>query len=301
MPILNIQPNQMGQSGVFPAMVFILTNDTLAKVMAPGYLNGVVQKFGIPLSEADIALVTTKASPNSPSTQVGWFSVTKTNGNWGLTATTSGSGIVLPTTANHIATYTNTLGQLSEDPATASTNGALSAGTTITAGTGITATTGNIVSTAGNVTAGGIVQGGNVQAGSNGATGQFISYPSTSNNGFLVIQAVNAGGPYVTTINTGTMGQSTAYTVPDIGATTGGIVVATSNIRMKSGSVTVPSGLTNNVITDAFCTSSSNVIGNFSSQASPASVLTITPGNGSFVVTCSAVPGNFTFNYIIIK
>lgn len=277
MPILNIQPNQMGQSGVFPAMVFILTNDTLAQVIAPGYLNGVVQKFGIPLSEADIALVTTKTSPNSRSTQVGWFAVTQTNGNWGLIATTSAGTVVLPTTANHLATYTNTLGQLSEDPATAFTNGAISAVSYIQS------TTGSITS------------------GSNGNAGSFTVYPSTTNSGNLTILAGNSPGNYQTTIVNGVIGQNTTYTVSDIGQNTGGIVVATSPIRMKSGSATVPSGLTNNVITDAFCTSSSNVIGNFSSQASPASVLTITPGNGSFVVTCSAVPGNFTFNYIIIK
>lgn len=277
MPILNIQPNQMGQSGVFPAMVFILTNDTLVQVTAPGYLNGVVQKFGIPLSEADIALVTTKTSPNSRSTQVGWFAVTQTNGNWGLTSTTSGGGVVLPTTANHIATYTNTLGQLFQDPATAFTNGAISS-------------VGYIQSTTGSIT-----------SGSNGNAGAFTVYPSTLNKGSLTILAGNAAANYPITIVTDTIGQTTTYTIGDIGQNSGGIVVATSNIRMKSGSVTIPSGLTNNLITDAFCTSSSNVIGNFSSQASPATVLTIVPGNGSFTVTCSAAPGNCTFNYIITK
>lgn len=277
MPILNIQPNKMGQSGVFPAMVFILTNDTLAQVTAPGYLNGVVQKFGIPLSEADIALVTTKTSPNSRSTQVGWFAVTQTNGNWGLTSTTSAANVVLPTTANHIATYTNTLGQLSQDPATAFTNGNISA-------------VGSIQSTEGGVT-----------SGSNGYGGAFTVFPNTLNKGSLTILAGNGAANYPITIVTDVIGQTTTYTIGDIGQNTGGIVVATSNIRMKSGSATIPSGLTNNVITDAFCTSSSNVIGNFSSQASPATVLTIVPGNGSFTVTCSAAPGNFTFNYIITK
>lgn len=264
MPILNIQPNQMGQSGVFPAMVFILTNDTLAEVTAPGYLNGVVQKFGIPLSEADIALVTTKTSPNSRSTQVGWFAVKQTNGNWGLTATTSDGGVVLPTITNHIATYTNAIGQLSQDASPA-------------------------------------INGGNIQAGLSGTAGVLTSFPSTPNNGSFTIAAVNAGGAFNTTLSNGTMAQSTVYTMGDIGASTGGVVVSTSPIRMKSGSVTVTGGLTNNLITDAFCTSSSNVIGNFSSQASPATLLTITPQNGSFIVTCAAVPGNFTFNYIIIK
>lgn len=264
MPILNVQPNQIGQSGIFPAMIFILTNDTLAEVTVPGYLNGVVQKFGIPLSEADIALVTTKTSPNAKSTQVGWFSVIETNGNWGLTVPTSEGGVILPTLANHIATYTNALGQLSQDASPA-------------------------------------INGGSIQAGLSGTAGTLSSFPPGANNGSLNITAVNAGGAFNTTISNGTMGQSTVYTLGDIGASTGGVAVATSPIRIKSGSATITSGLQNNLITDAFCTSASNVIGNFTSQANPASVLTITPGNGSFVLTVSAVPGNFTFNYIIIK
>lgn len=265
MPILNVQPNQIGQAGIFPAMIFILTNDTLAEVTTPGYLNGVVQKFGVPLSEADIALVTTKTSPNAKSTQVGWFSVVETNGNWGLTVPTSEGGVILPTIANHIATYVNALGQLSEDAATAINNG-------------------------------------NIQAGSSGTAGAFISFPSLSNNGSLRISADNAGGPFDTTIITGTAAQSTIYTIGDIGAPTGGLLTGTSPYRIKAASAAIPTGLQNNLITDTFCTSTSTVIGNFKSQTNAVSVLTILPGNGSFTLTTSAPgPGTSVFNYIIIK
>ncbi len=265
MPILNVQPNQIGQAGIFPAMIFILTNDTLAEVTAPGYLNGVVQKFGVPLSEADIALVTTKTSSNAKSTQVGWFSVVETNGNWGLTVPTSSGGVILPTIANRIATYVNTLGQLSEDALTA-------------------------------------VNGGSIQAGLSGTAGILSSFPASANNGSLNIAAVNAGGAFNTTISNGAMGQSTVYTLGDIGAPTGGIAVATSPLRIKSGSVTLVGALQNIIVTDAFCTSTSNVIGNFSAQTNAGSVLTILPSNGTFLVSVSGVgPGNSTFNYIIIK
>lgn len=53
--------------------------------------------------------------------------------------------------------------------------------------------------------------------------------------------------------------------------------------------------------TDAFCTSGSCVVGNWNTQANAASVLTIVPGNGSFVVTSSADAGVGTFNYLITK
>ncbi len=113
MPILNVQPNQIGQAGVFPALIYILTNDTLAEVTATGYLNGITQRFNIPLSEADMALVTTKTSEGATSTQVGWFGVVNSNGNWSLTGTTGEGTVILPTIANHIATYTNVDGTLS--------------------------------------------------------------------------------------------------------------------------------------------------------------------------------------------
>jgi hypothetical protein len=389
MPILNASVNQVGQAGVFPALIYILTNDTLAEVTTAGYLNGLVQKLNIPLSDADMALVTTKTSPNSQSTQVGWLSVTYSNGDWSLTQTTSEGGVVLPTIANHIATYTNTMGTISEDPSTAisggsiqaglsgtsgtlasfpatpstgslviaatsssgntiteitnasqagsriytipdggqsassflltdsagtqtiatgslaltlgnltvaagnisATLGSVSAGTTVTAGTGITATTGNIVASQGNVT-----------AGSSGHAGVLTSFPGTAANGSLIVAGVNAGGAFNTTISNGTMGQSTVYTIPDIGATTGDIVVSTAAVRMKSvAGAAVGGGAAAQTITDAFCTTGSNVVGNWNTQANPVTVEKIVPGNGSFVVTSSGDPGASTFNYIITK
>jgi hypothetical protein len=388
MPILNVNVNQVGQAGVFPAIIYILTNDTLAEVITTGYLNKLVQQ-NVPLSDADMALITTKTSPNATSTQVAWLEVSKSGDNWSLVAGGSPGSVTLPTIANHIATYTNATGALSEDavtainggniqaglsgtagyfasfPATAArgslrlvgansagdtvtqitnasqaaartyiipdggqssssflltdsgstqtiatgslaltlgnltvaagniaaTLGSVSAGTTVTAGTGITATTGNIVASQGNVT-----------AGSSGHAGTLTSFPGTAANGSLIVAGVNAGGAFNTTISNGTMGQSTVYTFGDIGASTGGIVVATSAIRMKSvAGAAAAGGAAAQSFTDAFCTSSSNVVGNWNTQANAASVLKIVPGNGSFVVTSSADAGVGTFNYIITK
>lgn len=387
MPILNVNVNQIGQAGVFPALIFILTNDTLAEVTAAGYLNTVTQKFNTPLSDSDMALVTTATSENAP-LQTSWLSVSFSNGNWSLVDPVGPGNVTLPTIANHIATYINTTGGLSEDPATAisggniqaglsgtaghvasfpataatgslvltaasssgntvttitnasqaaartytvpdagtsssflladsggtqtintgnvtltlgnltvsagnitATAGSVSAGTTVTAGTGITATTGNIAATTGNIT-----------AGSSGHAGTVSSFPGTAANGSLILAGVNAGGAFTTTISNGTMGQSTVYTMGDIGATTGGLVVATSAIRMKSvAGAAVAGGAAAQTITDAFCTTGSNVVGNWNTQANAVTVEKIVPGNGSFVVTSSGDPGASTFNYIITK
>jgi hypothetical protein len=162
----------------------------------------------------------------------------------------------------------------------------------------------HFVDTAGTIddTAGTIQNDGSIQAGKSGVAGTLISFPGTAANGSLILAGVNAGANFNTTISNGTMGQSTVYTMGDIGAATGGLVVATAAIRMKSvAGAAAAGGAAAQSFTDAFCTTGSNVIGNWNTQANAASVLKIVPGNGSFVVTSSADAGVGTFNYIIIK
>lgn len=143
---------------------------------------------------------------------------------------------------------------------------------------------------------------GDITSGSSGDAGTFIAFPGTAANGTMIIAAGNAGGAFNTTITSGTIGQSTVYTVPDIGAATGDIVVSTAAVRMKSvAGAAAAGGAAAQSFTDAFCTSGSNVIGNWNTQANAASVLKIVPGNGSFVVTSSADAGVGTFNYVIMK
>src|SRR6185503_14737968 len=149
-------------------------------------------------------------------------------------------------------------------------------------------------------TAGNVINAGNIQAGLSGTAGTLISFPGTAANGSFILAAVNAGGAFNTTLSNGVMGQSTVYTLPDIGAATGGVVVSTAAVRMKSvAGAAAAGGAAAQSFTDAFCTSGSNVVGNWNTQANAASVLKIVPGNGSFVVTSSADAGVGTFNYII--
>ncbi len=151
-------------------------------------------------------------------------------------------------------------------------------------------------------TAGAAINSGNIQAGLSGTAGTLISFPGTAANGSLIVAGVNAGGAFNTTISNGTMGQSTAYTLGDIGAATGGIPVATSSIRMKSVADAAAAGgsATQNFV-DAFCTAASVVLGAWQTQTTPASILTIVPGAGSFDVISSVDAGVGTFNYLIIK
>lgn len=143
---------------------------------------------------------------------------------------------------------------------------------------------------------------GPVTSGSAGDAGSFISFPATAANGTFIFEALNAGGAFNTTIRNSVMGQSTVYSLSDIGAATGGIPVSTAPFVMKQvAAAAAAGGNAAQSFTDAFCTSGSNVIGNWNTQANAASVLKIVPGNGSFVVTSDADAGVGTFNYVIMK
>jgi len=202
------------------------------------------------------------------------------------------SSVVGATAANALAVFADTAGSVKAQTVAS------------TLGFGLTITTGNFAVSAGTITSSGAIQStaGNVTAGSSGNPGTLISFPTTAANGSLIVAAVNAGGAFNTTISSGTMGQSTVYTLPDILAATGGIVVSTAAVRMKSvAAAAAAGGAAAQSFTDTFCTTGSNVIGNWNTQANAASVLKIVPGNGSFVVTSSADAGVGTFNYVIMK
>ncbi len=180
MPILNAQVDQVGQAGVFPAIIYILTNDTMAEVTTAGYLNTLTDKFHIPLSEADMALVTTKTSESAKLTSVSWFAVTFANGLWSLIPPAGTGEVILPTIANHIATYANTTGTITEDPATA-------------------------------------ISGGNIQAGLSGAAGFLASFPATAARGSLHLVAANSAGDTITTITNASQAAARTFTIPDGG------------------------------------------------------------------------------------
>lgn len=83
MPILNAQFSSTGLAGVFPAILYLDTNDTVAQVTAAGYLNGLV-KENMPISTKVIACVTTKTTPNATTSTVGWYGIQDTAGVWSL-------------------------------------------------------------------------------------------------------------------------------------------------------------------------------------------------------------------------
>ncbi len=114
-------------------------------------------------------------------------------------------------TANALAVFSDTAGNIKAASTTTTLGQALAVTGAITASGAITSTAGNITS------------------GSSGDAGTFIAFPSSSANGTLILQAINAGGAFNTTIASGTIGQSSVITIPDPGAATSKFVLQNGN------------------------------------------------------------------------
>jgi hypothetical protein len=83
MGILNVKADQVGLVGVTPKFIYINTNDPVADVTAVGYLNSLAKTFGVNLSVADMALVTTVEAPGDPVTS-GLYNIVKAGDNFSL-------------------------------------------------------------------------------------------------------------------------------------------------------------------------------------------------------------------------
>ncbi|HWW39315.1 hypothetical protein [Pedobacter sp.] len=188
-------------NGTLPGLRFMVSTDNLSTITTAGYLNSVVAESAQPLSNGDVLLVLYGYNLPTTTGTFGIFtvSISGATGSITLAEWTGTSGVVLPTIANHIATYTNTTGTLSEDPATA-------------------------------------ISGGNIQAGLSGTAGTLASFPGTASKGSLVVAAVANTGNTLTTISNAAMGQATVVSIPDPGAATANFLLNTGANAMAAGS-----------------------------------------------------------------
>src|SRR5580692_1859440 len=193
-----------GSSGVFPTTKYMVVGDDLSTVTTPGYLSA-ENLEGFPLATTDILNILYSFNPTTQSGTFGQFAVTFSNGQIVLVTTGGAGDVTLPTTANHIATYTNTNGHLAEDPATA-------------------------------------ISGGNIQAGLSGTAGRLTSFPSTAARGSLSLAAVANTGNTATVISNNPMGQASTINIPDPGNAVGQLLVAAGATPFVSGNIPVASG-----------------------------------------------------------
>ena len=242
MPILNVQTSVTGLSGTVPSFIYLNTNDTFATVTTTGYLNSLKQE-GYFLSPSQLAVTQTEDEG------VTILSVQVSGGNVSLVPINGEGGVTLPTTANHLAVFTNTTGNLSEDALVAINNG-------------------------------------NIQAGLNGSAGEFISYPSTANTGYLSLYANPNTGNHETIITNAAMAQNSTIALPDPGVTTSYFLLTDS----ANGQAITTGGLT---INHGHLTLGNNVVNNGGN-------LTIYSGSanyGAVSIVCSGDVSNSTTTY----
>lgn len=212
MGILNIQAVQAGLVGVLPSLAYIYTSDPETTVLTTGYLNKEVQQ-GVQFSMPCIAAVTTRETPTA-APQVGWYQVAHVGDNWSLVATGSPGDVVLPTTANYIAHFTNTTGTLSSAAA-------------------------------------GVINPGNIQAGLSGTAGYLATFPATAARGSLRLVGANSAGDTVTQITNASMAAARIFTIPDGGQSASSFLItdsagtqtiATGSLALTLGNLTVAAG-----------------------------------------------------------
>ncbi len=151
-------------------------------------------------------------------------------------------------TANALAVFADTAGNLKAASTTTTLGQALNITGALGVAGGMTVSTGNLAVSAGTITASGAITStaGNITSGSSGDAGTFISFPATGTNGTLILAAANAGGAFNTTISNGTTGQSQVITIPDSGTTTAKFLLdtgtgATATItKISTGATPVP-------------------------------------------------------------
>lgn len=193
MPILNIQISSAGKEGIFPRIVYIETNDPLSTVFTTGYLNQ-AKALNFAFLTTDMVLISTTDNPNTFNNSVDFLQVTFSNGNWSFIEPIV--NVILPTIANHIATYLDSTGKLTEDP--------------------------TIAITAGNLQA----SGGNIIAGQSGTQGVLKAYNPGSAHGALIFEASNNAGNFGVNIITDSHAFNTQYTLTDVQSATGSILTS---------------------------------------------------------------------------
>lgn len=321
MPIIYISTGEVGQVGEAPRRPKLVTTDSLSVITTAGYLNN-SNTSSKPIYPTDVIDVIYSYSTASGAGTYGTFIPSFSSGVITLNAWVDSGNVLLPVVAGDFAVFNGTSGQIKDAgylPSNAAkTNVVMANGATIAnhiaTYTDTAGTIGEDAATA--------INGGNIQAGLSGTAGQLASFPGTAANGSFIFKAINNTGNFVSTVSNSNIGQATVYSLPDTGTATAGILsngaalvsgnlikasgtagqVADQGFAMKSvAGAAAAGGAAAQSFTDAFCTSGSNVIGNWNTQANAASVLKIVPGNGSFVVTSSADAGVGTFNYIITK
>lgn len=110
MTILNVNINTVGQSGQVPKLIYIETNNTESEVIATGFMDALVQQ-GLPISTADIAVVSTKTTPHA-----GLYNIEYSSGHYTLVSIGGGSSGAAWQLGGNTVSGPQIFGTLTDDP-----------------------------------------------------------------------------------------------------------------------------------------------------------------------------------------
>lgn len=208
--------DQTGQIAQGARLGKMISTETLAAITAAGYLdNANLNPNTIaPTDWIFCAYGLTSVANGIPSgAPVGFALLTPTITAGVITLNVTESAVITPTIVNHIATYADTKGTITEDAATA-------------------------------------INGGNIQAGLSGTAGTLASFPGTAAKGSFVFKATANTGNTVTTFTNAAMGQATVLTTPDPVSATANVVIAPA--ALVSGNLVKASGIAGLVVDATF-------------------------------------------------
>ncbi len=209
MSIVQLPQKYLGQSDILPSWTPMVVTDNLATVTTAGYLNSQPLQ-GFTFTQGDIVnMFYSYVDAANPGT-FGIFTVA-INSSQVITLTeyTSGTGVnaTLPTIVNHIAVFSNTIGDITENVSVA-------------------------------------IQGGSLQAGLSGTAGYVASFPATLAKGSLRLTAVANTNDTLTTISNAAMGQASIVSIPDPGNATANFIISkvTGGQHITVGALAVDAG-----------------------------------------------------------
>lgn len=268
---------EAGEDNKNPRILLLNTNDTQAQVTAAGYINIQLAPGGT-INNSDIIWA------NIANNAKLILNPTVVNGLCTLTISSSGN-VTLPTVAGHIATYTDAIGTLSEDPATA-------------------------------------ICLGNIQSGANGDAGFFTSYSASSNTGSLSFKATANSGNYATVLTNSACGQATTFSLPDPGASTATVVASNNAASIQAGDllvaanttgvvqgagfsirtaeITYGGGVANPIFSDSQVSNLDSVWCSLVSSANPVTIQLVNAVTAGIQVTFSGNPGACRCQFLIL-
>lgn len=229
MPIIYQFPTPIPMTnGNFPQFKFAVFGDDVTSITTPGYLNASSIEAGIPLSNSDVvmALYNYSFQTSSGSFAIFTVNISTSNGQITLTEWSNPGEVVLPTTANYLAHFTNS--------------------------------TGTISSASSNVT-----QPGNISAGFSGHAGTLTAFPAIANRGSLTLVATANVGNTNTIISNVPMNQATTVRLPDPGFSNSTFVL--TNTTFAPNALIISTGV-DGVVDDSSILATDVMRNNFTNQ-----------------------------------